>query len=153
MCRAATLRVSIASAFVVFLCGACARDDFPFELESSNRHTIGTTGVLPAGTRMQFKVSGLKPNETILLHRCGSPCNTAKLIEEWGYEIFSQTADDSVVLVESGDYYFWIRRKLDTGEVGPAFIERAERDDIWMVATYESGTTVAVAVDRAIERE
>jgi hypothetical protein len=95
---------------------------------------------------LQFSAKELKANETLLLHRCGEPCNSAKLVRSWRTD--EMTTPKQVVISEPGRYYFWIMRKLPNGEVGPVFGESSESNGTTTTIRYDSGTTVSVTVSK-----
>jgi hypothetical protein len=132
---------------------AYAADDFLFELEPTRKSTVTTTRALPAGARILLQVDRLKENETLYLFRCGELCNTAKRIQAWNKASFTSSNQASVVLAESGEYYFWIQQKLESGEVGPVFGVTAVQTGGWLVTYFRSDTIVSVSVDHPLNWE
>nr|WP_315490649.1 hypothetical protein [uncultured Rhodoferax sp.] len=118
----------------------------PFVIEESYRATVGTTQPLPLGAKLEFSASGIKANEVFMLQRCGEPCNTAKMVRTWKKSDFENSSPRSVVLTESGTYYFWILRRLENGETGPVLGERSTFEGMKGTIQFSSGTAISVEV-------
>jgi hypothetical protein len=101
-------------------------------------------GRFTAGTKLEFTFANVKDNETLLLHRCGDPCNTAKLVQSWSINMFPPAARVSAILDEEGQYYFWIQRRLAGGEVGPVSVVSSIPGADTVKVRYASGTEVTV---------
>jgi hypothetical protein len=113
---------------------------------SQNKATVRSTVTLSQGTQLIFSSNDLKDNETLILSRCGIPCDTAKTVREWHADELKPNSESATVL-DAGSYYFWIQRRLPTGEVGPVFGKSSEL--LYRTTTvvhYTSGTTVTVSV-------
>jgi hypothetical protein len=112
---------------------------------SLNKATVRTVVPLAVGTKLEFSSGDLKPNEVLLLEKCGvSPCQSAKLIQQWKGS--DSKLPDAVVISEAALYYFWIQRHLPDDSTGPVFGESSESRGPTMVFHYVSGTTVSVTV-------
>ena len=99
---------------------------------------------IPAGTNLEFHGDTLKTNETLLVFKCGVPCNTAKLIRTWNANDFPSGASALLVVTEPGRYYFWIQKTTPNGEIGPVFGESIDVKGKTYIVHYVSGTTVSV---------
>ena len=126
---------------------ACAVSGHPFEIEPKNKSSVHTIQALPPGTNLHLKFLEFRDNETLMLQRCGEPCNTAKLIQRWTKSSIPSNSEVPILLQQGGRYYFWIQRRLESGEVGPVFATSSKQDGMWLVVTFNSGTTVSIRVD------
>lgn len=122
-------------------------EDPVFQLEPSFRATVATTRTLPAGTILKFSAPELKANEALLVQRCGTPCNTAKLVRALRKSNFERSEWQSISLSENGIYYFWIQRQLENGEIGPVLGESSRFEGMKGVVRFASGINVSVAVE------
>ena len=122
---------------------AAVGQDSPFE-EAPNKATMFSRGTLAKGTRLEFSFSNARDNETLLLQRCGEPCDTAKLIQSWRLAAFPVGARLITLLEEDGQYYFWIQRRLAGGEVGGVKVESSTPSADSVKVKYISGTEVTV---------
>ncbi len=86
-------------------------------------------------------------NDVLIVQRCGMPCNTAKMIRSWRRSSFEREAWQSVLLRESGIYYFWIQRQLENGEIGPVLGQSARFEGLTGTVKFESGISVSVAIE------
>lgn len=123
---------------------ACAEDAI-FQLEPTMKATVAATRQFSVGTKLEFSAKDFKPNELLLLQRCGDPCNTAKMVRIWKPHELA-TRSQSLILNEPGQYYFWIMKTLDNGEVGPVFGEHVVGDARATTVHFTSGTVISVLV-------
>jgi hypothetical protein len=144
------LRYSEVLCCIAVLLVACAVGGHPFEIEPKNKSSVHTLKALPPGTRLHLKFLEFRDNETLMLQRCGEPCNTAKLIQRWTRSSISLNSEVPILLEQGGRYYFWIQRRLESGEVGPVFATSSKRDGRWLVVTFNSGTTISIGVDEPV---
>lgn len=107
--------------------------------------SVVATQPFSAGTKLDFTAKDFKSNEMLLLQRCGDPCNTAKMVRIWKHRDLAERAQ-SIILNESGEYYFWIMKTLDNGEVGPVFGESVKGDARTATVQFTSGTVISVFV-------
>lgn len=118
-----------------------------FRIEDSQGLSVVTSRPLPAGAVVSFRPHDLKPDETLLFHRCGDDCATTKLISQWTRRDFQNSMPNEVVLTEGGHYYFWIRRELTNGEVGPVPLRFVLCGGSGCNFVFKSLTQVAVQAD------
>jgi hypothetical protein len=123
-----------------------------FLLEPKVKATTMATRPLSVGMRLEFVATGLRSNETLILQRCGEPCNTAKVVRSWAVSDFENDTHQLVTLEEPGMYYFWIQRMLQTGEVGPVFGDSAQSAAYETKVLYTTGTKVSVTVSMPQDR-
>jgi hypothetical protein len=57
----------------------------------------------------------------------------------------------SITLSEPGQYYFWIMKTLDNGEVGPVFGESVTGDARAATVQFTSGTVISVFVSDTLD--
>jgi hypothetical protein len=105
---------------------------------------MASKGRFPAGTKLEFAFAKTNENETLLLFRCGEPCNTAKLVRKWRLNVFPPTADVVAILDQEGRYYFWIQRRLTSGEVGTVTVAVSTPGSDTVKVRYTSGTELTV---------
>jgi hypothetical protein len=129
---------------------ACAVGGHPFEIEPKNKSSVHTIHALPPGTKLHLKFLEFQSNESLMLQRCGEPCNTAKLIQRWTKNSIPPNSEVPILLEEGGQYYFWIQRRLESGEVGPVFATSSKQEGKWLVVTFNSGTTISIVVDEPV---
>ena len=115
-----------------------------FKFEPTRKATIFSRVPLSAGDELIISVSGLKDSEVLMLNRCGEPCDTARLIRQWRRQDFGASESYKVTLRESGRYYFWIQRRLDSGEVGPVFGDFETADGEKLIFQFVSGTSLSI---------
>lgn len=127
-----------------------AAQEPPFALEESYKATFGTTKPMQSGTKLSFLAHDFKRNEVFILQKCGEPCNTAKMVRTWRKKDFDQAVGTSVVLSESGSYYFWIMQTLANGEVGPVLGVSSVFDGDKETAKFTSGTSLSVTVESPV---
>jgi hypothetical protein len=134
---ALTLLVSVSG------CSPAQAQGPPF-IVVSTKASMASKERLTAGTKLRFTFSKSKNNETFLLHRCGNPCNTAKLVQRWQLKVFAPDTRVTAALKEEGKYYFWIQRQLPGGEVGPVFVDVTTSGQNTVKVRYVSGTELTV---------
>jgi hypothetical protein len=90
-------------------CASTQGDPHRVHVEPTRRLTFGPAVEVPPGTAFHILVVSAAPHATILLNRCGVPCNTTTLVAFW----FSHGYAAGDVLTRSvdygGTYYLWIR--------------------------------------------
>jgi hypothetical protein len=136
------IRVLAILSAVTFSASITAQEP-PFA-EAPTKATMFSKGRFPAGTRLEFTFANARDDETLLLHRCGDPCNTAKLVQTWRLNTFPSDARISAILEEEGQYYFWVQRRLKGGEVGPVSVTSSSSTADTVKVHYASGTEVTV---------
>ena len=119
-----------------------------FQLERSSHATFTSTQPLEAGTRVRFISFDIRENELLLLQRCGELCGTARVVGSWRKADFEKRSEQMSVISEAGSYYFWIKKELPNGEVGPVPGEASVFNESNGIARFASGATAFVAVDR-----
>lgn len=121
-------------------------DDAPFSFEPEMKATALSNSVLSEGNVIEIQNSNIKKNETLLLHRCGELCNTAKLIRRWTREDFQKSQIQTIGLTEAGQYYFWIQQRKDNNEVGPVFGAQEYFEGEEVTLTFRSGTELRISI-------
>jgi hypothetical protein len=121
-------------------------EEITFALEPTVKATTFSNAAIPEGTKLSFLAKDFKPNETLLLQRCGEPCNTAKVVRIWRADELVGVTPKEVVVSEAGRYYFWIRKQLPNGETGPVLGEFAESRGKATTVRYASGSVVTVTI-------
>jgi hypothetical protein len=107
--------------------------------------TFGPTGILAAGTRFDFEIHALPKKHFFLAYKCGQPCNTAKMIMRVdGRGRDSETA--TLIIKETGSYYFWIEQLTEAGEMGTIFVSDLKNTPQGFSASFRDGTTVSGTV-------
>ena len=111
-----------------------------FSLEPSAKSSILFSAPLIHGDTLKLNVSMMAKNDILSIQKCGTPCNTAKLIR-------SVKGTDTINMLdlkikESGDYYLWVQKILDTGEVGPATVVEFSGDFEKFSARHSTGTII-----------
>ena len=121
-------------------------DSAPFSFEPRIKATAGSNWVLSEGDMIEIYNSNIKKNETLLLYRCGTPCNTAKFIRRWSHKHFQESQIQTIKLTEAGEYYFWIQRRTDNNEVGPVFGDHEYVKGAEVTLTFRSGTEIRISL-------
>ncbi len=128
----------------LFLSGCSAKNVGIFELEPDRKASAFTQIPLRAGDVLEFTAHNMKSTEKLILQKCGNPCNTAKVIVKWLESDFQKSETQWITLPETGDYYFWILKTLENGEVGPVFGKSENNESGVYTVLYLSGTSVSV---------
>ena len=128
--------------------GVAHSEEILFQLEPTMKATVVAATPLSAGTKLEFSAKNFKPNELLLLQRCGNPCNTARMVRTWKPKDLANSTQ-RISLSEPGQYYFWIMKTLDNGEVGPVFGESVSGDATKATVTFTSGTIISVLVSHS----
>ena len=144
------LRYSEVLCCIAVLMVACAVGGHPFEIEPKNKSSVHTVQALTPGTKLHLKFLEFGDNETLILQRCGEPCTTAKLIQRWTKRSIPPNSEVPILLEQGGRYYFWIQRRLASGEVGPVFATSSTQDGRWLVVRFNSGTTISISVEESV---
>jgi len=140
------MRFPIHWVLVLILAGCSASSRPAFRVEPNYRFTFGPERALPVGAILRFSFTGIKPSETFLVNRCGTPCNTSKVVASVsGAE--PPEGDVQLRIQESGEYYLWIQKQLENGETGPVSIDTLESSDTTFSATFSGGTVVTGAME------
>jgi hypothetical protein len=140
----------VAGLLLGLMSGLVCAEDLIFQLEPTMKATVAATHPFSAGTKLDFAAKNFKPNELLLLQRCGDPCNTAKMVRIWKPHELAKRMQ-SITLSEPGQYYFWIMKTLDNGEVGPVFGESVTGDARAATVQFTSGTVVSVFVSDTLD--
>ena len=127
-------------------------DSAPFSFEPRMKATAGSNWVLSEGDVIEIQNSNIKKNETLLLFRCGKPCNTAKFIRRWSRKHFQKSQIQTIRLTESGEYYFWIQRRTDKDEVGPVFGNHEYVNGEEVTLIFRSGTEIRISLLQSRDR-
>ena len=122
--------------------------DVVFKFEPEWKATALSSAHLNKGDVIKLRSSNIKKNETLILQRCGEPCNTAKHISQWTLEDFKMSEKHVIRLKESGQYYFWIKKITKNGEVGPVFGDHDNVDGDSVILHFVSGTIVSVHIGK-----
>ena len=115
-----------------------------FKFEPTRKATAISSAPLKIGDVIEVQSKNIKKNETLILQRCGEPCNTAKHISHWKLADFEAYEKHKVNLIESGQYYFWIQKITEKGEMGPVFGDFEKIDGTSVVLHFVSGTEIRV---------
>jgi hypothetical protein len=133
--------IALVVSAVLAACSATLRND-RFHVEPLNRATFSPGQALPAGATLRIRFERLAKQEVFLINRCGTPCNTSKVVASVQGDD-PPAGDFTFTTAESGEYYFWMQKRLDTGETGPVFIDKFSGDASSFAATFKSGTTAS----------
>lgn len=118
-----------------------------FHVERKNQFTFGHSGTLVAGDRVNLKFVKLSPNDGFLINKCGTPCNTSKVVFYIEGKELAQ-GERSFEVKEDGTYYFWIQRTLDSGEAGPSHIDKFDAEGMRFKATFMTSSIVFGDLER-----
>ena len=142
----AGLRPIVLALFALMLSLEARAEGVTFSFEPFRKATAPSTAGLSAGTIIVLRSTNLKANETLILSRCGEPCNTAKTVRLWKKDDFDASARQTLKLSEDGLYYLWISHRTENNEHGPVFGVDEERDGKVTILTYRSGTVLEVSL-------
>ena len=120
--------------------------DVIFLFEPTYKATAMSDANLKEGDIIEIQSYEIKKNETLILQRCGEPCNTAKYIYQWQLADFERSESQKITLTEPGTYYFWIQQTTDKGEVGPVFGVHETVNDDSVFLHYQSGSKIRVRI-------
>lgn len=128
----------------IFSCAGLRENKSDFVIENEFKKTFSPTVDLVTGDILEFQIPYMANNEVFLVQKCGTPCTTAKLIKYWKATDLSKNEKVTFTIVEPGNYYFWIQRKLSGGEVGPVLIKNGQNTDNYFQVNFVSGTIIKV---------
>lgn len=120
-----------------------------FVIEPMIGATAPSSRELLVGEELLLGAENLQSNETLLLYRCGDPCNTAKEVARWRAADFEAHKYRHVKITEPGHHYFWIRRVLEDGAAGPVFGTNTAIVDDSVVLEFVSGTIIYIKLKKS----
>ncbi len=135
------------AAILILLTVACSRstsEESLFSIEPKHKASFSPTRTLRQGDTLEFMFDGLRQNEQLNVFRCGRPCSTAKFITSWQGSDNEARAVHEITIAEEGEYYFWVKQSLPSGETGPVFIESARNADGFYTVNFASGSVVGI---------
>jgi hypothetical protein len=126
----------------------CGQTEPDFSVESKFPWTFSPTDPLSVGQKIGIEVITKAEltnyRETIQAYKCGPKCNTAKPITQWGIGDLKLGKRIEFDIKENGQYYFWLSKENNKGEIGPVKILSVDSKEKTYIAVFESGTKIKI---------